>query len=259
MKKLKQWIVYPVLTALLCACLTVPVNAETILDPARESGKATEAGFDLDTMQTEQETLDDGTIKIWYLDDTALTELQKQIEDYEQRRPLDPQIAGKIARLIASHPNEAWYSVDYVPHPDIDGVKVATITFAEECLPVSYAGFYCAEPDKIGQEDYGTCTFFTYKGECNGDGAIDMKDVLSIRLFLCSWGAGEIDNPDGYELCDCMYQGYWDANNDDYVDMQDVLYLRKYIAGYFSGGHTTPDGSPQGFPDEYLTVYHCVC
>ncbi len=55
-------------------------------------------------------------------------------------------------------------------------------------------------------------------GDANGDGAINMKDVLGLRKFIVGLE----------DLAD------WDAadvNNDANIDMKDVLLVRKYLAG----------------------------
>ena len=57
-------------------------------------------------------------------------------------------------------------------------------------------------------------------GDVNGDGGIDMKDVLMLRKVLA--GAGDLSD---------KLKGNADVNGDGGVDMKDVLMLRKIIAG----------------------------
>ena len=55
-------------------------------------------------------------------------------------------------------------------------------------------------------------------GDANGDGSVDMKDVLVVRKFIAGLG-GTIDDTAA------------DVNYDFSVDMKDVLLMRKFIAG----------------------------
>lgn len=59
-------------------------------------------------------------------------------------------------------------------------------------------------------------------GDVNGDGSINMKDVLLLRKYI----AGQQD-------ADLTQEDLWasDLNQDGAVNMKDVLLLRKYIAG----------------------------
>ncbi len=54
-------------------------------------------------------------------------------------------------------------------------------------------------------------------GDANGDGAVDMKDVLLLRKFLAG-------------LSDEMENANADVNEDGSIDMKDVLMIRKFLA-----------------------------
>ncbi len=54
-------------------------------------------------------------------------------------------------------------------------------------------------------------------GDANGDGAVDMKDVLLLRKFLAG-------------LSDEMEKANADVNEDGSIDMKDVLMIRKFLA-----------------------------
>lgn len=54
-------------------------------------------------------------------------------------------------------------------------------------------------------------------GDVNGDGNLDMKDVLALRKYLASI-SGNINTNNA------------DVNGDDSLDMKDVLMIRKYLA-----------------------------
>ena len=58
----------------------------------------------------------------------------------------------------------------------------------------------------------------TVQGDANGDGSLDMKDVLVVRKFIASMDV-QIDETAA------------DVNRDGSVDMKDVLMMRKIIAG----------------------------
>ena len=55
------------------------------------------------------------------------------------------------------------------------------------------------------------------KGDANGDGSVDMKDVLVMRKYIAN-------------LTDEIDLAAADVNGDGSVDMKDVLFVRKYIA-----------------------------
>ncbi len=59
----------------------------------------------------------------------------------------------------------------------------------------------------------------TVFGDANGDGAVNMKDVLAVRKFLAGMDVSAFD------------QSAADANGDGAVNMKDVLAMRKYLAG----------------------------
>ena len=56
-------------------------------------------------------------------------------------------------------------------------------------------------------------------GDANGDGSVNMKDVLALRQYLAGMTA----------LCS---EPHADANGDGSVNMKDVLCLRRYLAGF---------------------------
>ena len=65
----------------------------------------------------------------------------------------------------------------------------------------------------------------TLKGDANGDGTINMKDVLGLRRFLAG--------------LDRELLGDGDANDDGAINMKDVLSLRRYLAAPDSTVQTT--------------------
>lgn len=57
------------------------------------------------------------------------------------------------------------------------------------------------------------------RGDLNGDGVVDMKDVLMLRKFIAN-------------LIELSDEAIADVNADGSVDMKDVLLMRKYIANW---------------------------
>ena len=83
------------------------------------------------------------------------------------------------------------------------------------------------------------------RGDVNGDGAIDMKDVLLLRKFIANVG-------------DPVDEIAADANGDGAIDMKDVLLLRKFIANMdvtlapmpdVSEPSTEPESEPESAPE----------
>ena len=60
------------------------------------------------------------------------------------------------------------------------------------------------------------------RGDCNGDGAINMKDVLALRKIIAGLAV------EGY------VEAAADVTADGSVNMKDVLQLRKFVAGLIS-------------------------
>ena len=56
------------------------ISLAAVLDPARESGEAEKAGYDLDSMPFEIEELENGDTKIWYIDMGACFCASKSLE-----------------------------------------------------------------------------------------------------------------------------------------------------------------------------------
>lgn len=71
-------------------------------------------------------------------------------------------------------------------------------------------------------------------GDANGDGVIDMKDVLTVRKYVA-------------ELSVTLNLATADANRDGAINTKDVLWLRKYIAA--ARPTTTPTASPTAVPN----------
>ncbi|MCQ2405023.1 MAG: dockerin type I repeat-containing protein, partial [Clostridia bacterium] len=73
-------------------------------------------------------------------------------------------------------------------------------------------------------------------GDCNGDGAVNMKDVLILRQYLAEIKTFEQAFADHTNCVDertlrlggRLVRG--DANGDDAINMKDVLLERKYLA-----------------------------
>lgn len=57
------------------------------------------------------------------------------------------------------------------------------------------------------------------KGDINGDGKVNMRDVIQLRQYLA-----------GYEVT--IDNGVSDVTGDGKVNMRDVILLRQYLAGY---------------------------
>ncbi len=72
-------------------------------------------------------------------------------------------------------------------------------------------------------------------GDANGDGAVDMKDVLTVRKFVA-------------ELSVTIQLSSADANRDGTVNTKDVLWLRKYIAAK-NAATTAPTITPTTAPN----------
>ena len=62
-------------------------------------------------------------------------------------------------------------------------------------------------------------------GDANGDGSIDMKDVVLLRKYMANY------NYDTESSSEVVEPGA-DANGDGSIDMKDVVLLRKYLANY---------------------------
>lgn len=56
-------------------------------------------------------------------------------------------------------------------------------------------------------------------GDANGDSAIDVKDVISVRQHLA----------EGYDVT--VFEPLADVNKDNTLDVRDIVLLRRYIAG----------------------------
>lgn len=80
-------------------------------------------------------------------------------------------------------------------------------------------------------------------GDLNGDGEIDMLDVLALRLYIVS--------PD-----DSVALATADVNGDGGIDMKDVLMLRKFIAHMVDhlGGDPTPESSEEASEETSATT-----
>ena len=62
-------------------------------------------------------------------------------------------------------------------------------------------------------------------GDTNGDGSIDMKDVVLLRKYMANY---DYDTESSSEVVEPGA----DANGDGSIDMKDVVLLRKYLANY---------------------------
>ncbi len=69
-----------------------------------------------------------------------------------------------------------------------------------------------------------TVSDFIY-GDTNGDGSIDMKDVVLLRKYMANY---DYDTESSSEVVEPGA----DANGDSNIDMKDVVLLRKYLANY---------------------------
>lgn len=69
-----------------------------------------------------------------------------------------------------------------------------------------------------------TVSDFIY-GDTNGDGSIDMKDVVLLRKYMANY---DYDTESSSEVVEPGA----DANGDGSIDMKDVVLLRKYLANY---------------------------
>ena len=83
-------------------------------------------------------------------------------------------------------------------------------------------------------------------GDVNGDGSVDMKDVLLLRKSIAGIEATPFDKAAA------------DVNGDGSIDMKDVLMTRKYIANLVSelpgGGNATSDESGEEPSEEPISV-----
>ena len=83
------------------------------------------------------------------------------------------------------------------------------------CSVTAFAEDVAPEPIGFGLSE----STASLAGDANGDGEIDMKDVLVIRKYIAN-------------LTDDLDLKAADCNGDGIVDMKDVLLLRKFIAGW---------------------------
>lgn len=147
MKKIIIW--FTVLTTLFC--LNFSASAK-ILDPAREKmEKIQEYGYDLDTMPTMEEVLENGDIFIWHIDNS------KSVESYVKAAQGNEELVQAIEYAKKLYGDNKWAYNKYENHPEIDGIKL----------------------------EIGVFTKSTYRrGDVNVDTIVDMKDVLELRWIL---------------------------------------------------------------------------
>ena len=85
----------------------------------------------------------------------------------------------------------------------------------ERVEEIAFFENYIAEPDESDASD--TSSKDVFYGDVNGDGEINMKDVLVMRKYIAG-----MDTAIDTVFADVQYDGN--------IDMKDVLKLRKYIA-----------------------------
>ncbi len=83
--------------------------------------------------------------------------------------------------------------------------------------------------DSLGKR-YADINGFTFEcsavyGDANGDGKVDLKDVVLLRQYMANYVYGE-------ETSSVAVKPGADANGDGKVDLKDVVLLRQYMANY---------------------------
>ncbi len=100
-----------------------------------------------------------------------------------------------------------------------DGVVTKEPTTTEEGVK-TYTCIVCDETKTETIEKLPSDTHSS--GDANGDGIIDVKDVISIRYFIA----------DGYDVV--IDENAANANKDEIIDIKDAIYIRQYIAGGYN-------------------------
>ena len=100
--------------------------------------------------------------------------------------------------------------------PTTTTVEAPTTTTENAVTPTTTAASDVSEDESGDQSDESGISELVY-GDGNGDGVVDMKDVLLLRKFLAGL-ADEIDQLNA------------DVNVDKSLDMKDVLMIRKFLA-----------------------------
>ncbi len=118
---------------------------------------------------------------------------------------------GMLVDAAGENPSDAVKAIadEYIMSIDKAETTEDVVALAEAGLEAIAVQKAAEQPDPT-EPDTGI-------GDANGDGAVDMKDVLMIRKFLAGLSA-EINQPNA------------DVNADKNLDMKDVLMLRKFLA-----------------------------
>lgn len=219
MKKISNVLVVTLLAVL---CLSSYAYAE-LREPARENmEKVREFGYDLDSMPTKivkfdkdlvfvfdesKDDIGDEGWELWYVDETY------GLENFAK----EPAYAKTVALQKAVFGEENWAYEVYRKHDDVPGILCAGVGGLIDGEPdISYTYIDPLKEETVDNYDHTLVTFY---GDCNLDGVLDLKDVLSLRKQLASILSNAFDD------------ALLDVNRDKIIDMKDVLQLRKQIAG----------------------------
>ncbi len=189
--------VFTIITLLLLVmCLSLAVSAK-VLDPARENGIAEKAGYKLDEMETSKEILDNGDVKIWYIDTTENPRAWMASRFPEMSDPESSEYKATYSYYFDVN-NGCYSFVDvYLEETSIDGILKQRVCGGRE----------------------GTKRAWYPIGDTDLNGEVNLADVLCLRQILAGLSSQKL-----------FYYSTADLNQDKTMDLKDVLLLRRIIA-----------------------------
>ena len=171
-----------VLVAVVLLCSASLVSSAEILDPARTNPRTKDLGYDLDSMKTKEEVLENGDIKIWYIDDS------NSIDNICKRAETDENLKQLIKDTIHMYGSEGILPHEYALY---DGLWVIDTAWAEG-VPYYHSGDVNLDL-RINLKDVLALRKHLAnlevlddlsEADCDENGTIDLADVLSLRKRL---------------------------------------------------------------------------